>query len=161
MKSIETLYSEYRQDVYRYLLGLTRDPSRAEDLLSETFVQAIRGVGRFRGDSSVRTWLFGIARRLWLHSLRGTCEDSISELEGLVSPENPQDRTVHRQALKRIAALLSELDERAQLIFRLRFVGFSYAEIAQRSGVSENSARVIAFRTRGWLKEKLEEEGLL
>ena len=37
MDSVEYLYETYRSDVYRYLLGMTRDPDLAEDLLSETF----------------------------------------------------------------------------------------------------------------------------
>ena len=70
MESFEELYLEHRQAVYAYLLRLTRDTDRAEDLLSETFLQAIRSAPSFRGESSVRTWLCGIARNLWLKNCR-------------------------------------------------------------------------------------------
>ena len=49
MRSVDTveyLYETYRSDVYRYLLGMTRDPDLAEDLLSDTFYTAL---GRWRG----------------------------------------------------------------------------------------------------------------
>ena len=70
MLGIEELYRRYRDDVYRYLVALTHDPTLAEDLLSETFLCAVQKAGTFRGQSSEKIWLFGIARNLWLQSLR-------------------------------------------------------------------------------------------
>ena len=70
MKSIEQLYKLYKDDVYRYLLSLTHNPTLSEDLLSETFVNAITSLDNFKGKSSVKTWLFAIARNLWLQKLR-------------------------------------------------------------------------------------------
>ncbi|MCI8501544.1 MAG: sigma-70 family RNA polymerase sigma factor, partial [Oscillospiraceae bacterium] len=54
-----------------------------------------------------------------------------------------------------------EKDERARTVVQMRLELFSYSEIAERLGISENSARVIEFRTRKWLKEILVREGLL
>ena len=70
MKEMEQLYRRHKDELYRYLLALTGDREAAGDLLQETFLQAMLGIGRFRGESSVRTWLFAIARNLWLKSLR-------------------------------------------------------------------------------------------
>ena len=68
--SIEQLYLTYKQDVYRYLCSLTHNTAEAEDLLSETFLRALKRLPFFRGDCAARTWLFGIARNVWLESLR-------------------------------------------------------------------------------------------
>lgn len=70
MQSAEELYRIYSADLYRYLLFLTHSADHAEDLMMETFLRAITGANRFRGESSVKTWLFGIARNLWLQELR-------------------------------------------------------------------------------------------
>lgn len=64
MKQIEKLHILYKQDIYIYLLSLTHNPDLSEDLLSETFVRAITSIGNFKGQSSVKTWLFSIARNL-------------------------------------------------------------------------------------------------
>lgn len=48
MQEIEQIYTQYRQDVYRYLCSLTRDAALAEDLLSETFLRALTGLSGFR-----------------------------------------------------------------------------------------------------------------
>ncbi len=162
MWEIEELYRAHRQAVYSYLLSLSRDPVLAEDLLSETFLQALRSIGSFKGESSVRTWLCGIARHLWLRQLKGKRElleydDRLISFAG----EDLDDRIAAGQAVGRIKALLLEKDERARTVVQMRLELFSYSEIAERLGISENSARVIEFRTRKWLKETLAKEGLL
>lgn len=161
MKSIETLYLEYRQDIYRYLLGLTRDSALAEDLLSETFVRAILSLGRFRGESSVKTWLFGIARNLWLHSLRDRPRIGYEELAEIAAEGNIAEDVDRRHLAERVQILMGECSERTRAVFQLRLEGRSYQEISRRLGISENSARVLAYRTRKWLREKLEKEGLV
>lgn len=70
LPELEELYTLYRTDLYRYLCHLTRDPTEAEDILSETFLRAMRRLPTYRGDCAVKTWLFGIARNIWLESLR-------------------------------------------------------------------------------------------
>ena len=47
---LEELYNTYRTDLYRYLCHLTHDPAEAEDLLSETFLRALRRLHTYRGD---------------------------------------------------------------------------------------------------------------
>ena len=70
MKDFEKLYYLHKEELYRYLLGLTHHPEQAGDLMQETFLQAMLSIGRFRQQSSVRTWLFAIGRNLWLKELR-------------------------------------------------------------------------------------------
>ena len=55
MLGVEELYHRYRDDVYRYLCSLTRDPGWAEDLLSETFLCAIQKADTFRGEGGEKT----------------------------------------------------------------------------------------------------------
>lgn len=162
MWEIEELYRAHRQAVYGYLLSLSHDPVLAEDLLSETFLQALRSIGRFKGESSVRTWLCGIARHLWLRQLKGKRElleydDRLISFAG----EDLDDWIAAGQAVGRIKKLLLEKDERVRTVVQMRLELCSYSEIAERLGISENSARVIEFRTRKWLKEILVKEGLL
>ena len=67
---LETLYNTYKTPLYRYLLHLCRDPHRAEDLLADTFLRALRCLPAYRGEGSVKAWLFGLARNIWLEDLR-------------------------------------------------------------------------------------------
>ena len=75
--------------------------------------------------------------------------------------EDMDDRLAAAQAVGRVKELLSQKDGRTQKVVRMRMELYSYSEIADRLQISENSARVIEFRTRKWLKDILAKEGLL
>lgn len=162
MKQIEKLYFEYKKEIYYYLLRHTNDPALSEDLLSETFVKAIFSVGSFKGNSSIKTWLFGIARHLWLQNLRKdrpTVE--YNDLLDLYVTDRTLDSVITKQIADRVYELLKTKDARTQKVICMRINGLSYYEISEKVGISENSARVIDFRTKKWLKSVLEKEGLI
>ncbi|MFZ7133460.1 MAG: RNA polymerase sigma factor [Eubacteriales bacterium] len=162
MKQIEKLYFEYKQDIYNYLLSITHDPTLSEDLLSETFVKAIYSIGNFKGNSSIKTWLFGIARHLRLQNLRKerlTVE--YNDLLDIYVTGSTIDNVITKQIADRVYELLKTKDERTQKIISMRINGISYYEISEKIDISENSARVIDFRTKKWLKSVLEREELI
>lgn len=160
MKQIEKLYILYKRDIYIYLLSLTCNPTLSEDLLSETFVKAITSIGNFKGQSSVKTWLFSIARNLWLQKIRKEKHPvQYHDLLGLYISQSLEERYITKEIASRIRTLLSKKDERTQKVVNMRVEGYSYAEIAHEVNISEGSARVINFRTKRWIKEILEKEG--
>ncbi|HSN65560.1 MAG TPA: RNA polymerase sigma factor [Fusibacter sp.] len=159
MKQIEKLYELYKQDIYFYLLSLTHNPTLSEDLLSETFVQAITSLSSFKGQSSVKTWLFSIARNMWLRHLRKekpTVE--YNDLLEIYVSDSLEKTVITNETANRIIKLLSEKDERTQKIVGLRVEGYSYSDIAIELVLSEGSARIIDFRTKKWIKAILEKE---
>jgi len=161
VKQIESFYIAYKQDVYMYLLSLTHNPNLSEDLLSETFVASISSIGNFKGNSSIKTWLFSIARNLWLQKIRKekyTVE--YNDLLQLYVSGGIEENLITMETVKRIRNLLLEKDERTQKIVNMRVEGCSYCEIASVVNLSESSARVIDFRTKKWIKSILEKEAL-
>ena len=162
MRAVEELYATYRDDLFRYLCSLTHDPAQAEDLLSETFLQALQSAGSFHGQSSEKTWLFGIARNLWLRALRRRRPTvPLEDLAGLAAGEEPADAAAARMLRDRIRTLLAQKDERTRAIVMQRMQGVPFETIARALGISAGSARVMDYRTRQWLKETLRKEGLL
>jgi len=99
-------------DVYRYLLVFTRDPSLAEDLAGETFERALRTWRRFDpARASARTWLCTIARSIALDHFRAekrrkNRERAVSEYEGQLDPPE----LGLSPALERALATLSAAD---------------------------------------------------
>ena len=161
MKEIEKLYLFYKDDVYRYLLSLTQDPNLSEDLLSDTFVSAIISIGSFKGQSSIKTWLFSIARNTWLQGLRKKRKTvEYNDLLGLYISCTMDDKLIDKEKVERIKDLLREKDDRTQKVVAMRIEGYSFKEIAKKVNISESSARVINFRTKRWIKSVLEREGL-
>jgi RNA polymerase sigma-70 factor (ECF subfamily) len=159
VKQIETLYELYKQDIYYYLLSLTHNPTLSEDLLSETFIQAITSISSFKAQSSVKTWLCSIARNMWLRHLRKEKPSvAYNDLLEIYVSDSLEKTVITKETANRVLKLLSEKDERTQKIVSLRVEGHSYSDIATLLGLSEGSARVIDFRTKKWIKTILEKE---
>lgn len=158
---LEELYNTYRMDLYRYLCHLTHDSAKAEDLLSETFLRALKRLHTYRGDCAVKTWLFGIARNVWLESLRKQRPTVSADdlLETYLADDTLPETTDTRLQWQRVRQLLAQKDDRARRVVQLRAAGYSYTEISQILQISESSARVIEHRTRTWLKQQLAKEG--
>ena len=58
--AIERLVRTYQHEVYRLALSILDDPHDAEDATQDVFIAALRALGSFRGDASLKTWLFSI-----------------------------------------------------------------------------------------------------
>lgn len=162
VKLLERLFQTHYQDVYRYLYSLTRDAALAEDLASETFLEALTALTGFRGRSDVRTWLFTIARRRWAAHLKKQKRSPDVETLSLLleSPlPGPEERALAAELAGRVTALLDDAPPRTRRVVELRLAGLSFYEIGRKTGLSENSARVIFFRARQRLKDTLEKEG--
>ena len=161
-KRLQKLFADYYKDVYLYLYSLCRDSSLAEDLAGETFLEAVRSIAGFRKESSPKTWLFSIARHRWYHWCRSRHRQPETEMlsEFLENPEQSvENRTDDRELAGRVRQLLEEQPERIRGIVRMRMEGYSFHEIGERYGISENSARVIEFRTKNKIRELLKKEG--
>lgn len=159
----EGLFDAYYRDVYSYLYSLCRDPSLAEDLASEVFLETLRSIHSFRGESDVKTWLFSIARHRWQHHLRKINTRPQTELLTEFLPDRsplPEDTVIRRQLLRRVLELINTQPERTASILRMRLEGCSFHEIGLRHGISEQSARVIDFRAKTKIRTILKQEGL-
>ena len=136
-----------------------------EDLVQDTFVRAFASLDSFRGDSSLRTWLFTIARRLLLDRRRAErsrgggskmqvevhdahAVTEFDALDGVVA-----DETEHRmrEAVARLTVTQRE-------VFTLRVAeGMSYREIADAVDTTEGAARVHYHNAMRAIKEFLDE----
>jgi len=160
VQDIEQLFLLYYQNLYHYLLSLTHNAAEAEDLTSETFCRALQSLASFKEQSSAKTWLFSIARHLWLQQRRRQGREVTGDLLlQLYAEDTLQDEVLQQQILLRIRELLAQKDTRAQRIVGLRIQGLSYAEIAEQCKIAEGTARVIDFRTKQWLRQMLLKEG--
>jgi len=148
MLTFDHVYRTYFQDVYRFTLWLSRDPSLADDLTSETFVRAWGRRDRLRTET-LKAYLLAIARNLFLHQRqRSGNHDELSLDLPDVAPD-PLQRTSSRLEFDRVARALATLAEpdRTALILRSEHQ-LSYAEIARVLEISEGAARVRVHRTR-------------
>lgn len=160
---LDELYERYHRNIYRYLFHLCHDASLAEDLASDTWLEVVRSIHNYHGNSSLQTWLFSIARHCWLRNIEKNHTKPefviLSELE----PDMKQDVEKEfqmRELLSQISGLLCEEPQRNQTVFKLRMDGYSFYEIGEQLSISESSARVIFFRTKERIRKQLQKEGM-
>ena len=148
MLTFDHIYRTYFQDVYRFTLWLSRDPSLADDLTSETFVRAWARRDRLRTET-LKAYLLAIARNLFLHQLQRSGNHDELSLDLPDGAPDPLQRTSSRLEFDHVARALAAMAEpdRTALILRSEHQ-LSYAEIARVLEISEGAARVRVHRTR-------------
>jgi len=162
MKEIGELYERYGKRLYNYFYYLTGDKHRADELTQETFFQAVLSVSRFRGDSRLSTWLFGIGRNVFLKDMRNSgawpayIEDEALERIAADGP-GPEETAVLNETLFTMGRVLRRMSERQAAALLLRDKeGFSYAEIARITGDSLAAVKVTVHRARKKFREEFE-----
>ena len=161
---LKKIYEEYKQDVFKYLVSLTHDTSLSEDLVSETFLGALKSLHKFKGESSIKTWLFSIARNKWYEYLRKEKFNiSIDDLayNYILSESDLDDVLIKRELYNKIINLLKSEPPRTEDIILMRIKGYSYFEIGKKHNISESSARVIDYRAKKKIKEILIKEEIV
>ncbi len=163
MTEFEKIYRTYFDDVYLYIRRLSGDENIAEEITSEAFFKAMRGISGFRGDCDIRVWLCQIAKNCYYTHLKKSKQtNSIDDAELLELPS--EDSTIEEQYLKReeaarIKTALHHLSEPYKEVFMWRvFAELSFKQIGQIFGKSENWACVTYHRAKTMIKSRLEEK---
>ena len=120
--------------------------NEVDELVQDTFVRAFNSLDGFRGESSFRTWLFTIERRLLVDRRRAEKRrpDRVEIQEDDASTEyDALDGVVASETERRMRQAMSRLSPTQKEVFTLRVAeGLSYKEIAAAVGTTEGAARV-------------------
>jgi len=154
------LFEHYYKDVYTYLYSLCHDASLSEDLASEVFLEVVKSISTFRGESDIKTWIFSIARHRWFAYLtRKNRQVPTESIHDLYDSAVPGSADHENDAAALIRQCLSGESGLTQKVVQMRIEGYSYYEIAAKLRIAENSARVIYFRAKAKIRKYLEKEG--
>ncbi|MEX2177406.1 MAG: RNA polymerase sigma factor [Gemmatimonadaceae bacterium] len=131
-----------------------------EELVQDTFVRAFGSLDGFRGESSFRTWLISIERRLMLDRRRAERrrprESEITD-DAAATEFDALDDLLAREAAARVRDAMSQLTPTQREVFVLRVnEGLSYREIAQAVDTTEGAARVHYHNAMRAIKELLD-----
>jgi len=163
------LMQRHGPGLYRYLLRLLNDRGDADDCVQETLLAAWKGLPGFRGESSVRTWLFVLARHEAQAVLRRRTRvpasgslpvvdvhEAAEELRDLRA--DPEGDTITTGLLAALDASLLLLPERQRSVWILREVEqLAYAEIAEVLDTTPAAVRGLLQRARATIATTLEE----
>lgn len=148
-KAVALMHQHHKSMVYQHITQNSGRPEDADDIFAESMVALVQNVldGKFRGESSVRTYLKSIAHHKWLNRLRTrrptvAFEDHMTELE---EPEfaDMETQSADERLEGMVSALMQQIDPQCNQFFHLRYwckqrmeqvaaaMGFKNAQIAK------------------------------
>lgn len=150
--SLEILINRHKSRIFSYILLIVKNQELAEDIFQETFIKVIRSLkrGKYVENGKFVSWVLRIAHNLIIDHFRKV------KLQGMVSNDSTdvdifnsqkfsedtiEDQMVVDQILNDVKGLIKELPEdQQQVIYMRHYMGLSFKEIAEQTGVSINTA---------------------
>jgi len=159
--AFEKLYRKYYKRVYSLCLRMLGDPTLAEDMAQEVFLQVYRKIGSFRGDSAFTTWLHSLTvNQVLMHfRKRGVkLEQTADEEEFANVVDTPLQSTRRTSIIDRLALdkAIAQLAPGYRTVFVLHDVeGYEHEEIAEMLGISVGTSKSQLHKARMRLRDRL------
>ena len=151
----QTFYQENVTLIYRFVLSKVGNREEAEDLTSQVFLKAVRGMNPERGSQAMRKWLYQVARTTIADYWRDHYRLPTSSLEELLATswddpaaeESAVDSLVGSDPAERVKRLMQALPAHYRDVLTCRFLlDLSISETASRLGLTEANVKVLQFR---------------
>jgi RNA polymerase sigma-70 factor, ECF subfamily len=174
LSAFEELVAHFERPVYALCFRLLGDPEEARDATQETFLKVYRGLGGFRGEAGLKTWIYRIAinqamnqKRWWrrrkreetisLDITRGQSDTTIGNL--LPGPgSSPEEQAISSERERNVMRALGEIKEEYRIALMLREIEeLSYEEIAQTLSISIGTVKSRIARGREELRRRIRE----
>jgi RNA polymerase sigma-70 factor, ECF subfamily len=162
--AMQVLFARHHVRVYRFVLRLVSDPTLAEDLISEVFLDVWRQANRFEGRAAVSTWLLAIARFKALSALRRRPDEELDEDKAAAiedqsdDPETAMEKKDKGEILRKCMTSLSR--EHREIIDLVYYHEKSIEEVAGILSIPENTVKTRMFYARKKLAELLKAAGV-
>lgn len=161
--AIERLVQTYQQDVYRLAFSILDDPDDAEDATQDVFIAALRALDSFRGNASLKTWLFSITinmcrSRLERQRRLGRLQQILQRLFRGDQPQ-PESEAVQHESDAALWRAIRTLNDRHRLPIILRYYHeLPVPDIAEILGVPVGTIHSRLNHAREKLRALLKEE---
>jgi RNA polymerase sigma-70 factor (ECF subfamily) len=162
--AMQVLFARHHVRVYRFVLRLVRDQTKAEDLISEVFLDVWRQAGKFEARSAVSTWLLAIARYKALSALRRRPDEELDDETAAAiedpgdDPETALEKKDKGEILRKCLTALSP--EHREIIDLVYYHEKSVEEVAEIVGIPQNTVKTRMFYARKRLSELLKAAGV-
>ena len=165
--ALEALLVRYQPHLYRFGLRMCGNENDAGDVAQESLISMARSLRDFRGDASVSTWLYTIARRFCIKKRRRSKfaparEESldapgIDAAHRLADPApSPEQTATNRELQRALTRAIDGLEPNQREVLVLRDIeGLSAAEVASVLGVSVDAVKSRLHRARGAVRQAL------
>jgi RNA polymerase sigma-70 factor, ECF subfamily len=159
-KAIAELVSLHADAIYRFIHHRLDRRDAVDDLVQDVFLAALKAIGRFRVESSLRTWLLGIARHkiadYYRERLRSLSLEETPTLSDEAASDMRIDESMDRRKIEeRARTVLSTLPDAYRAVLVCRYWDQrSVGEIAEMSGKTEKSIERLLARARQQFKRR-------
>lgn len=166
--AFEQLYRRYAAAVERFVANRVRDRGRAEDLVQEIFLSALRRLRATDSDIAFRPWVFEIAKNAAIDHYRRTsrteevsihADDALRPADQLrlvgVAHTRPENALLHKERFDQLRDAFAGLSHNHHRVLVLRELeGLSYREIAQKMDMTRPAVESALFRARRRLQQE-------
>jgi len=152
VQEFQTAYQENLGLIYRYVYSKVGNREEAEDLTSQIFLKAVRGIDTHRGAQSMQKWLFQVARTTIADYWRAHYRVATGSLDALQDagwegPAEDAPAVLGSQPQDRVRRILQALPEHYREVLTCRFLlNLSVRETAVRMNLTEANVKVLQFR---------------
>jgi len=143
--AFDQIVRRHQKGVWRLVRRYLRNDADSSDVTQQVFVRAFKGLVSFRGQSSVRSWLYRIAINCSLSWIRDHRHETASEIaeDALTEAHPGPERIAGAQDNAQLRAAIAQLPPKQKLVLELRvFDDLSFREVAELAECSENTAKV-------------------
>ncbi|MEP0425594.1 MAG: sigma-70 family RNA polymerase sigma factor [Roseobacter sp.] len=150
-QAMRVLYDRYNTAIYAFAVSRCKNAELASDCVHDTMLDVWRTSSRFAGTSSVKTWLFSIARNKLVDALRKRGKLSFVEEvpEAVDTAPNPEAAAIAASEKKRLHSCLTALKDVQQSAIRLAFLeDLTYPEIAEIEDVPVGTVKTRIFHAK-------------
>lgn len=162
MQNVEDICKDYINDVYRYLVCITRNKDIAEELTQETMYKAIKNINNFRGDCKINIWLCKIARNEWFMYVNRQKKVEYIPINEAITMESGigiEDKLIIDSETNSVYKAIQQLDDETAQIMLLRLENdMDFKEIGKIFNKNHRWARVKFYRGKEKIKEMLKHE---
>lgn len=152
--ALEKLYNHFFNQIYFYVYSRVSSLHDTQEITSEIFLSIVENISEFRGDSSFKNYIFGIAKNKIFNYIREKYQMSDFILESYFADQSfdkiiqeEPDFSYRNKLIKAFKLVLQSLNPRYAKVLDLRFnQKNSVQETAQILGISDNNVKVIQFR---------------
>lgn len=150
--ALEALYERYFDRMTRFVTQITRDPQTTLEVVNDVFMVVWRSAQNFRGDSTVSTWIMGIAYNKALSAAAKkkswATEDDCDSFVGTAAVINSDAHD--------IATVMNKLSPDQRAVVELTYyAGYTYKEIGEILHCPENTVKTRMFNARKILKRTI------
>ena len=160
-RAFDILYERYFQRVYTFSFRRLRNHADTEEVVQEIFTSVFRSIDAYRGESSLVSWIYGIARNTVNNRLRcanaqhqrmARARNELLRTSLAMSPGTPEDELNLHRSVDQVRKCLASLSDWQAEVFALRHLeNLPIGEIAHRMSRSHDSVRSSLYRVKSLL----------